>query len=62
MLVRLLYASRAVESIGAELIDEILAESRAIGESGRSLVAGAGGDLCQTHDFALLLFLQTLKV
>jgi Sensors of blue-light using FAD len=28
MLVRLLYASRAIESIGAELIDEILAESR----------------------------------
>ena len=31
-----------------------------VGECGLS--AGAGGDLCQTHDFALLLFLQTLKV
>jgi hypothetical protein len=41
MLVRLLYASRAVESIGGDLIDEILAQSRT-----RNLEHGITGVLC----------------
>lgn len=41
MLVRLLYASRAVESIGSDLIDEILAQSRT-----RNVEHGITGMLC----------------
>ena len=41
MLVRLLYASRAVESIGSELIEAILTESRS-----RNPVHGITGVLC----------------
>ena len=54
MLVRLIYASRAIESIGAELIDEILAESRA-----ENPVHGITGVLCvcQSGD----VFLQVLE-
>jgi hypothetical protein len=54
MLVRLLYASRAVESIGAELIDEILGESRA-----ENPTHGITGVLCvcQSRD----VFMQVLE-
>jgi Sensors of blue-light using FAD len=54
MLVRLLYASRAVESIGGELIDEILAESRA-----QNPEHGITGVLCvcQSGD----VFMQALE-
>lgn len=54
MLVRLLYASRAVDSIGGELIEEILTESRS-----RNPAHGITGVLCvcQTGN----VFLQALE-
>ncbi len=54
MLVRLLYASRAVESIGGELIEEILTAARS-----RNPVHGITGVLCvcQTGN----VFLQALE-
>ena len=54
MLVRLLYASRAVDSIGGELIEEILTEARS-----RNPAHGITGVLCvcQTGD----IFLQALE-
>jgi hypothetical protein len=54
MLVRLLYASRAVESIGADIIDEILAQSRT-----RNVEHGVTGVLCvcQSGD----VFMQALE-
>jgi hypothetical protein len=54
MLVRLLYASKAVESIGADLIDEILAESRA--ENPEHGITGVLC-VCQSGD----VFMQVLE-
>jgi hypothetical protein len=54
MLVRLLYASRAVDSIGSDIIDEILAQSRS-----RNVEHGITGVLCvcQSGD----VFMQVLE-
>lgn len=54
MLVRLLYASKAVESIGGDLIDEILAESRA--ENPEHGITGVLC-VCQSGD----VFMQVLE-